>query len=175
LDDLKTVDLEIELAKLAIKAIEAGNSEEAFILNMAYNTLGAYRRKDIEEKEPEIGAVRGKSEPNNRASANKKSFEHVDDFIAYSSLFTNSEEEPQAKYARWVLNYFRMPAIQKMDFEPFMRRWKLFCRCGGKLYRVTGASSLGDVWLTLDFQQNTGYQKRVSINDCYDWGGGPPY
>lgn len=94
-------------------------------------------------------------------------FKHVDDFIDYGMM--SSDEPGNVTYARWVLNYFRMPAILKNDFSVFMKKSLLFCIYKGKKYRVTGASRLGDIWLTDDFNQETGYQLRVDINDCTGW------
>lgn len=95
-------------------------------------------------------------------------FKHVDDFIDYGSM--KGEGNPKnEKYARWVLNHFRLSAICKNDFDEFMKDHKLFCQFRGKQYRVTGASRLGDVWLTKDFNQSVGYQDRVYVNECYGW------
>ena len=86
---------------------------------------------------------------------------HVDDFIDSIS----SED----KYARWVLNHFRLPASLKMLFNEFMEPHKLFCTYEGKRYRCTGASRLGDVWLAEDFNRDTGYDLRVDVSKCSEW------
>jgi len=86
---------------------------------------------------------------------------HVDDFI--DSGFGKN------KYARWVLNYFRLPAALKMDFAEFMAPHKLFCTYEGKRYRCTGASRLGDVWLAKNLNRDTGYDLRVDVAKCSDW------
>jgi len=96
----------------------------------------------------------------------------VQDFIQHGG-YHDDGSEPNVNYARWVLDYFTMSAICKMDFEPFMKDNKLFCQFEGKTYRVTGASTLGDVWLTANYEQDTGYQKRVSVNDCSNWNSEP--
>lgn len=87
---------------------------------------------------------------------------HVDDFI---DCHFGKE-----KYARFVLNYFRMPAALKFDFEEFMRPYKLFADWKGKRYRVTGASRMGDVWLTSNFSQELGYEHRVFVEELSNWG-----
>lgn len=86
---------------------------------------------------------------------------HVDDFI--------DGEFGKHKYARWVLNYFRMPAVLKNDFHEFMQPHKLFCDYDGKRYRCTGASRLGDVWLAKAFERHAGYDLRVDVADCSNW------
>lgn len=87
---------------------------------------------------------------------------HVDDFI---DCHFGKE-----KYARFVLNYFRMPAALKFDFEEFMAPFKLFATWKGERYRVTGASRMGDVWLTSKFDQEMGYEHRVFVEEITEWG-----
>ena len=87
---------------------------------------------------------------------------HVDDFI--------DSDFGENCYARFVLNYFRLPAVLKMDFSEFMRQHQLFCTYDGKRYRCTGASRLGDVWLAEDFMREDGYDLRVDVADCTNWG-----
>ena len=86
---------------------------------------------------------------------------HVDEFID-----TQFGEEV---YARFVLNYFRMPATLKMDFKSFMSQFELYCNYEGRMYRCTGASRLGDVWLAKDFTRHTGYDLRVDVEECSEW------
>ncbi len=87
-------------------------------------------------------------------------FEHVDEFI---------DDRNTDAYASWFFNLARLPAILQFKFEDQIKQYKLFCQYDGKTYRVTGASRLGDVWLTRNFEQHTGYELRVDINDCSDW------
>jgi len=91
--------------------------------------------------------------------------QHVDEFIDAGFTY---KSEPE-RYARFVLNYFRMSAILKMDFEPFMREHKLFCNYKGEKYRVTGASRMGDIWLAKDFNRDAGYDLRVDVAECDTW------
>jgi hypothetical protein len=86
---------------------------------------------------------------------------HVDEFIEFH--FGD-------KYARWILLHFRLPAILQCDFNDFIKDKKLFCTFENKRYRCTGASRMGDVWITDDFNKSSGYQKRVLVDDCYEWG-----
>jgi hypothetical protein len=86
--------------------------------------------------------------------------QHVDEFI--DDLDTDN-------YASFVLNWFRAPAMQHARYGEWMRQFKLFCTYGGKRYRVTGASRLGDVWLSSDFERETGYESRVDVAACSDW------
>lgn len=89
---------------------------------------------------------------------------HVDDFI---------DDPTKDPYAQWIFTHFRLPAWQKLAFEPFMKDHKLFCTWKGERFRVTGASTLGDVWLVRDYNKDHGYDRRVMVNDCTDWGPKP--
>lgn len=90
---------------------------------------------------------------------------HVDDFI--------DGQYNRHHYARWVLQHFRLSAALRIDFNRFMTDHKLFCTYEGVRYRCTGASRLGDVWLTTDFAEDTRYKLRVDVAECSDWGAAP--
>ncbi len=92
---------------------------------------------------------------------------HVDDWIA-TPEFSGTEA-----YAKFVLIYKRMPAWMINAFTPWMNQFKLFCTYEDKRWRVTGASRLGDVWLAEDFNRDIGYDKRVSVSKCSEWGDKP--
>ena len=89
---------------------------------------------------------------------------NVDDFIDYG---INSC--PTELYARWFLHNKRLPAVLQIEFEPVLRDFKLFCEWEGETYRVTGASSMGDVWLTSNMDKSVGYDKRVNVENCSHW------
>jgi len=82
---------------------------------------------------------------------------HIDEFI--DSPDTN-------EYASWFFLLHRQPATLKMKFSKYINALKLFCIYEGKQYRVTGCSRMGDVWITSNFDQDTGYEKRVNVLDC---------
>ena len=90
---------------------------------------------------------------------------HVDEFID-----GHFNEE---KYARWCFLLFRLPAVLQADFREFTKKYKLFCTYNAVRFRVTGASRLGDIWLTSDFNQDTGYEHRVDLSECSEWGDKP--
>jgi len=90
---------------------------------------------------------------------------HVDDFID-----THFRKDC---YARWVLNHFRLSAALQIDFNEFMNQYMLFCDWNSKRMRCTGASRLGDVWLHSDFTKTSGYEHRVLVSDCSNWGDTP--
>lgn len=100
-------------------------------------------------------------------SEESKEFKHVDEFIDFGSMMIEPPENED--YARWVLNYFRHPAILKNAFKPFMKEHKLFCEYKNKKYRVIGASRLGDVWLTSNFEAENGYEHRICVDECSNW------
>jgi hypothetical protein len=92
---------------------------------------------------------------------------HVDEWL---DEITFDENEA---YAKFVLDNMRWPAWKKTFYEKWMRPHKLFCTYEGDRWRVTGASRMGDVWLTKNFDQETGYQKRVDVDACTAWGPAP--
>ena len=92
---------------------------------------------------------------------------HVDDWI--SDLDEDQPKDGNIFYARWVMMHFRLPAAMKYNFNPFMQDKKLFCNYNNIRYRCTGASRLGDVWLTTDFNQEQGYELRVDVTQCSQW------
>jgi hypothetical protein len=89
---------------------------------------------------------------------------HVDDFI---------DDDDTHQYAAFVLDWMRTTAARQMRFGQFMSRFRLFCTHGGKRYRVTMASRLGDVGLSTDLAGDGGYSLRVAPDECADWSCSP--
>jgi hypothetical protein len=92
-------------------------------------------------------------------------YTHVDDFVGAS--FAHSSESE--RYARFFFLLARLPSALSIDFHPWIRQHKLFCTYEGKRYRVTGASRMGDIWLAEDFEQDTGYDHRVFVDECCEF------
>lgn len=90
---------------------------------------------------------------------------NVDDFI-WGNYGTH-------QYARFVFMLFRLPAANQLDFAEWIARYRLFCDWKGKRWRVTGASRMGDVWLASDFERDVGYDDRVDLEECSNWGAEP--
>lgn len=95
--------------------------------------------------------------------------DHVDHFIDTHS----PDDTPGQRYAKWMLHHFRMPAVWQMHFAPFLEGRRLFCTWEGKRWRVTGASRMGAVWLASDLACEVGYDERVGVAECTEWGPGP--
>jgi len=93
----------------------------------------------------------------------------VDEFVSDTGM-DDTPEMGDAMYARWFLMHARLPAYMKMNFDRFMASHKLFCTYEGKRWRCTGASRMGDVWLTADMNRTTGYELRVDLARCTQWG-----
>lgn len=89
---------------------------------------------------------------------------HVDDFI------TDYDTNPALLYAKWFLFLKRMPALEQAMFAEFIHPYKLFATWKEKRYRVTGASRMGDVWLSADFKREVGYEHRVELEELSEWG-----
>jgi hypothetical protein len=83
---------------------------------------------------------------------------HIDDFI--------DNEFGRSNYARFFFFLHRLPAVLQCDFSQWISEYKLFCTYKGKVYRVTGASRMGDVWLAEDFTRENGYDLRVDVEAC---------
>jgi hypothetical protein len=75
------------------------------------------------------------------------------------------------KFAREFLNEFTKPACEKN--HAMLDATKLFCTYQGKRYRCTGASRMGDVWLTADFNRGTGYDLRIEVDGITEWSNAP--
>ena len=93
-----------------------------------------------------------------------KPFVHIEDWI---------EDTSNDSYARFMFNHFRLRAALVFDFNPFVKPRKLFGTYQGERFRITGASSMGDVWLNPDFEQEHGYKHRVCITEVTELGPKP--
>lgn len=87
---------------------------------------------------------------------------HVDDW-----LDAPAANEPEKKAKAW-LEHFRRPAMDK-DYKWLLDN-PLFCTYKGERYRCIGCSRLGDVWLTKHFERENGYDLRIDVTGCSDWG-----
>ena len=96
-------------------------------------------------------------------------FVHVDQFIDDPmSLQGKGMADLSERYAKFWLDWARRSASFHATSRPFFVH-KLFCTFEGERHRVTGASRMGDIWLTKNFEQTMGYQKRVNLADCSLW------
>ncbi|QVD49285.1 hypothetical protein LUCX_215 [Xanthomonas phage vB_XciM_LucasX] len=84
---------------------------------------------------------------------------HIDEFLDATYEIAS---RPELEYPHFLFSFWRQPAAVKILHEPFMSQFKLFVDYDGKTWRVVGASRLGDVWLTQDFE-STHYQRRVGL------------
>lgn len=103
---------------------------------------------------------------------------HVDEFIDYGRPDRVRHTEKgnlNDNYARWVFLYFRQPAVIQFAIRPFMQSFQLFCDYEGTRWRVVGASRLGDVWLSKNFEREHGYDKRVDVEKCTRFAPMPEY
>lgn len=96
----------------------------------------------------------------------KEKYEGVDEFIDDFMI-----RDIYERYAQWLLSHYRMAAAYQSQFEPFIAPFQLFCRYKDEIFKVTGASRLGDIWLARDYKRVNGYDLRVDINECSDWSG----
>lgn len=93
-----------------------------------------------------------------KPARHRLNYEAIDQFL---DDVTVCMDHPELAYVHFVLSHARKSAVERMVHDRFMKRFKLFVDFNGKTWRVTGASRLGDIWLTPDFEQEVGYQLRV--------------
>lgn len=88
----------------------------------------------------------------------------VDEFLDETPMWW--EEKAYLNYVHFMLEHFRKPATIKLAHHPFMKVFGLFVTYKGKRYKVTGASSLGDIFLAKDLtrENGAGYNLRVTLN-----------
>lgn len=89
---------------------------------------------------------------------------HVDEFI------DSRPKDDGTNYAAFCFLLFRLPAMLQNKFSKFTKEHRLFSTYDGVRYRVTGASRMGDVWLAKDHNRDVGYDLRVDLAECSDWG-----
>lgn len=89
----------------------------------------------------------------------------------YDWLETPTEENHPNRegifYAKRWLHEFTKPAMFKNN--AWLAKSPLFVEYKGEKYRCTGASRMGDVWLASNLATEYGYDKRVDVEDCYNW------
>ena len=91
---------------------------------------------------------------------------HIDDWL-YERHANPPTAEGEKRALEW-LEHFRRPAV-KQDHK-WLAANPLFCTYKGKRYRCIGCSRLGDVWLTEHFERENGYDLRIDVADCSEWG-----
>lgn len=91
---------------------------------------------------------------------------HIDSWLDDIQM----RSKPEEAYARWWLEQVRFPAWKQTLYRTVMEPFALFANYRGLRYRVTGASRMGDVWLTRDMKQSEGYQIRVDVAELTGWG-----
>lgn len=91
---------------------------------------------------------------------------HIDEFIDQCVV----SQEESLRYVAWFFTLHRLPAAEKMAFAAFIAPHKLFCDYEGVRYRVTGCSRMGDIWLRKNHKLDSGYDHRVDVDECSNWG-----
>lgn len=100
-----------------------------------------------------------------RTRPNEKEEWHIDDWLDRYPYFSAVEgKDEQLNYVHFMFTQFRLPSTLKGIHADILKDMKLFVDYEGKTWRVTGASRLGDIWLTQKFEDDMGYQKRIPLN-----------
>lgn len=99
---------------------------------------------------------------------------HIDEWLDTPTIPRKGDRNRQGEiYAKFVLEFKRMPAWKQTVYSQYMDQFKLYCTYEGKRFRCTGASRMGDVWLTSRFDKDCGYEHRVDVEDCSAWSDSP--
>ncbi|WJJ55043.1 hypothetical protein [Xanthomonas phage RTH11] len=85
-------------------------------------------------------------------------YRHIDEFLDDTMI---QFSHPELKYVNFFLSHARKSASERLMHDPFMAQFQLFADYEGKTYQITGASRLGDIWLTEDFRKDAQYSHRV--------------
>lgn len=93
---------------------------------------------------------------------------HIEDFL--TKRLTDEDDEI-LHYVQLALSYFYyVPAITQMCIvRTQMKYMPLFCTVNGVRYKVTGVSSMGDLFLHTDINIEMGYKIRVDFDVCQAW------
>lgn len=83
---------------------------------------------------------------------------HIDDWLDRSPIFFDADNKI-LNYVHFFFMYKRFAAVYQMAYKPFMAQYRLFVTYEGKRYQVTGASRMGDIWLSSDFGPDATYDK----------------
>ena len=92
--------------------------------------------------------------------------QHIDDWLDTPNLNCSQMEA----YARFVLEFYRLPAWKQNLYQQFMNGNELYCTYNNVRYKVTGASRFGDVYLNSNLDAISGYTLRVAVSNCGYWG-----
>ena len=119
----------------------------------------------------ELISVAGTREQQREKMRSKKM--HIDEFLDMPSIAL----EEGLEYPHFLFTHWRKDALEKCLHEPYMRNFKLFVEYqdedgNWKTYRVVGASRMGDVWLTADFNKDTydlGCRFTLILNRFRNW------
>ena len=90
----------------------------------------------------------------------------------YDWIDDDSTTNDTIKSVKKWFDRFCCPAWEKVFGTPrynWLNQRILTCEYNGQKYRCTGASRLGDIWLTKNINQSVGYQLRVNVDECSNW------
>lgn len=81
--------------------------------------------------------------------------------------FNKEECKDEALLKLWEFLDFRTrDTMWQWKNKHLKPTYKLFCKFKDKKYKINGASRLGDMWLSKDYNSTEGYDLRVDISDC---------
>ena len=83
----------------------------------------------------------------------------------YEWLDTEKTDENEKKVFEF-LDFRTREEYWQMKNKHLAPKFDVFCIYENKKYKITGASRMGDVWLSKDFNRELGYDLRVDIDNC---------
>jgi hypothetical protein len=164
LNSLATYGERIETLNLSV--IQANETT----LNMQYQYDACIAAKISVENELEQ-ALANKKLLEQRVNELEMAFKLIKgEFSKYPRLVEciDAALEPTVPEPLHVDDWLDQPAKDENEQEWLSAR-ELYCDYEGARYRCIGASRLGDVWLTSDFSNENGYEKRIWVDGCSNW------
>ncbi len=76
------------------------------------------------------------------------------------------KESIELQKVREFLDFKTREAWYKFKNIEKIKGLSVFCEYKDNQYKITGASRMGDVWLSLNYERENGYDKRVWIDEC---------
>lgn len=147
----------VELKQTGVYLDTPWKNEEGDVLQIENGNHASQMLKEIFEPD---------HDRRNAPKETPEGFTHIDYWLE-DHMFIKDEN---LRHAAFCFEIWRMPAYKYYNFDslPWLENLRLFCDYEGARYRVVGASSMGDVWLTSKFQ-NTQYEQRVDVAKCSNW------
>lgn len=92
----------------------------------------------------------------------KKTAWGVDEWL--NSSTSDCVSDKTLAYVHFFFTLHRFRAVERLIHHPFTQQFKLFADFEGVTWRITGASRLGDIYLSANPKREVGYDRRVTLD-----------